>query len=117
MQLTDIATVVVWGTSPMPLCFQRNLMTFVKAHPAQMIFITTSHNNNITAAIAVTVHVCSSQLVIVTYALTYQLLLIAHLTVFIDTLPTYIEAFKIASEIESDAILINFENIDICSLS
>ena len=26
----------------MPVCFQRNLMTFAKARPAQMIFITTS---------------------------------------------------------------------------
>ena len=25
----------------MPLCFQRNLVTFAKARPAQMIFITT----------------------------------------------------------------------------
>ena len=43
MQLTGIATVVVWGTSPMPLGFSRNLMTFAKARPAQMIFITTSY--------------------------------------------------------------------------
>ena len=27
----------------MPLCFQRNLMIFAKARPAQMIFITTSN--------------------------------------------------------------------------
>ena len=26
----------------MPVCFQRNLVTFTKAHPTQMIFITTS---------------------------------------------------------------------------
>ena len=27
----------------MPVCFQRNLVTFAKARPAQMIFITTSY--------------------------------------------------------------------------
>ena len=40
---TDTIVHVVWGTSPMPLCFQRNHTTFVKAHFAQMIFITTSN--------------------------------------------------------------------------
>ena len=27
----------------MPVCFQRNIVTFAKARPAQMIFITTSY--------------------------------------------------------------------------
>jgi hypothetical protein len=41
---------IVWGTSPMPLMHvmvvytmsMKNLLTFAKARPAQMIFITTS---------------------------------------------------------------------------
>ena len=43
--VTDMLLVVVWGTSSMFVCFQRNLMIFAKARPAQMIFITTSIEN------------------------------------------------------------------------
>ena len=37
----NVSRVVVRGTNSM-LCFQKNLMIFVKAHPAQMILITTT---------------------------------------------------------------------------
>ena len=42
----------------MPVCFHRNLMTFAKARPAQMIFITTS---NIKFAHGCTVYVGLAQ--------------------------------------------------------
>ena len=34
----------------MPVCFQRNLVTFAKARPAQMIFITTSNYKRVAHA-------------------------------------------------------------------
>jgi hypothetical protein len=53
--LTDMLQYVVWGTSPMPLMHvmvvytmsMMNLLTFAKARPAQMIFITTSYRIHI----------------------------------------------------------------------
>ena len=41
MQLTDMLVVLVWGTTVAPR-LRAFFMTFVKAHPAQMIFITTT---------------------------------------------------------------------------